>query len=59
MMQVERLQFGEYVLTDVRVAVQAADFGGDVEGLLGMNVLRQFRFQIDQDNHRLLLSPRQ
>lgn len=59
MMQVDRLQLGEYVLNDVRVAVQTADFGNDVDGLLGMNVLRQFQFQIDQDNNRLLLSPRE
>lgn len=59
MMQVDRLQLGDYVLKDVRVAVQSADFGNGVDGLLGMNVLRQFQFQIDQDNHRLLLSPRE
>lgn len=58
MMQVEKLQIGEYVLEDVRVAVQDTDFGEGVEGLLGMNVLRHFQFQIDQDKHRLLMNPR-
>jgi len=58
MMQVEKLQIGEYTLTDVRVAVQPTEFGEGVEGLLGMNVLRHFQFQIDQDKHRLLMSPR-
>ena len=28
------------------------------EGLLGMNILSQFNFQIDQQNATLLLSPR-
>ena len=57
--QVDQLQFGGYSLENVRLAVQTADLGEGVHGLLGMNVLSKFHFQIDQDNHKLRLTPRE
>ncbi len=59
LMQVDELQLGQYVLKDVKVSVQGADLGGEgVEGLLGMNVLSRFHFKIDQDQNKLMLTPR-
>lgn len=50
------LRLGPYLLKNTQVAV--IDFGTDrnIDGLLGMNILGQFRFQLDQENSRLLLS---
>jgi len=50
------LTFGPYQVKDVQVAVIDFDTGRTFDGLLGMNILGQFRFQIDQENSRLLLS---
>ncbi|SMF15037.1 clan AA aspartic protease, TIGR02281 family [Alteromonadaceae bacterium Bs31] len=58
LMQVKELQLGQYALQDVKIAVQGADLGDGVDGLLGMNVLSRFHFKIDQDEHKLLLTPR-
>jgi hypothetical protein len=33
--------------------------GDDIDGLLGMNVLGQFRFQIDQQQKRLYLAEKE
>lgn len=54
---IPRLGLGPYTLNDTQIAV-LDDFGGEreIDGLLGMNILGQFRFQIDQDEGRLLLS---
>lgn len=53
---VPELILGPYLLKNTQVAV--INFGADrsIDGLLGMNILGQFRFQIDQENARLLLS---
>lgn len=53
---VPELRLGPYVLQNTQVAVIDMDSDRDIDGLLGMNILGQFRFQIDQDNARLLLS---
>ncbi|WP_339074774.1 retropepsin-like aspartic protease family protein [Teredinibacter turnerae] len=58
LMQVASAQFGEFQLNDMQVSVQEVNLGGQIDGLLGMNVLSRFHFQIDQDNHQLLLTPR-
>lgn len=54
---IPELRLGPYSLQDTQIAV-LDNFGGDreIDGLLGMNILGQFRFQIDQDEGRLLLS---
>ena len=53
---VPELILGSYLLKNTQVAV--INFGADrtIDGLLGMNILGQFRFQIDQENAQLLLS---
>lgn len=53
---VSELGLGPYLLKNTRIAVLDFDVSRDIDGLLGMNVLGQFRFQIDQENTRLLLS---
>ncbi len=53
---VPELFFGPYLLEDTQIAVIDFDSGRNIDGLLGMNILGQFQFQIDQENTRLLLS---
>ncbi len=54
----EQVQLGHQLLSDIHIAV--LDFGmpPEVDGLLGMNVLRHFRFQVDQDERMLYLRQR-
>jgi clan AA aspartic protease (TIGR02281 family) len=56
--QADQLSLGDYVLRDVKLAV--LDFQQDqrVDGLLGMNVLQHFRFEIDQDQQVIHLQKR-
>ncbi|WP_052691853.1 retropepsin-like aspartic protease family protein [Teredinibacter purpureus] len=58
LMEIEQFTMGDYTLRNLTVAVLDTNLGDGVQGLLGMNVLSQFHFQIDQDSHRLLLTPR-
>lgn len=53
---VPEISLGPHLLEDTQVAV--IDFPGDrgIDGLLGMNILGQFRFHIEQESSRLLLS---
>lgn len=53
---VPELSLGPYSMRDTKIAVLDYDTNGSIDGLLGMNVLGQFRFQIDQENASLLLS---
>ena len=53
---VPELTLGTYQLTDTQIAVLDFELKPGVDGLLGMNILGQFRFQIDQENASLLLS---
>jgi clan AA aspartic protease (TIGR02281 family) len=46
---------GEYILKDITIAVLPFQAPDNADGLLGMNVLRNFRFEIDQDNSMLRL----
>lgn len=55
---VPEFNLGSYKLKDVEVAVVDFEPGTDIDGLLGMNVLRNFRFEIDQDSAALLLEKR-
>ncbi len=54
----ETLSFGDITLRDVHIAVLPGIQGGDVDGLLGMNILQAFKFEIDQDEALLYLQPR-
>ena len=56
--RVNSVELGGFILRDVHIAVLDFDLAGQLGGLLGMNVLGQFHFQIDQNNSRLLLSER-
>lgn len=52
----ERMSIGRYYVNDIALVVmQLQHFSAD--GLLGMNFLRSFKFEIDQANARLVLSP--
>ena len=53
---VPELSIGPFLMNDTQIAVLEFDMNEGVDGLLGMNVLGQFRFQIDQENIQLLLS---
>jgi clan AA aspartic protease (TIGR02281 family) len=56
--QADQLSLGSYVLRNVKLAV--LDFQPDrgIDGLLGMNVLQHFRFEIDQDRQVIHLQQR-
>ncbi|TQV78207.1 hypothetical protein FKG94_14140 [Exilibacterium tricleocarpae] len=56
--RVEALSIGNYELRGVNVAVLNMSMGDDADGLLGMNVLKHFKFEIDQDRNRLNLRAR-
>lgn len=49
-----RLSISEYQVDDIAVIVLPIE-GLKADGLLGMNFLREFRFQLDQDNSLLYL----
>ncbi len=53
---VPELSLGPHRLENTQIAVIELDNHRGIDGLLGMNILGQFRFQIDQDNSQLLLS---
>ena len=52
------LVLGDHSLEDLAIAVLPNQFSEGTDGLLGMNVLRNFRFEIDQDRALLNLEPR-
>lgn len=55
--RLKEFQIGGYSLKNLEVA--GLDMGSmESDGLLGMNVLGQFHFQINQDQNTLLLQPR-
>ena len=57
--RVGRMRLGQMVLIDMNIAVLDFSMGDDIDGLLGMNVLGQFRFQIDQQQKRLYLAEKE
>ena len=52
------IKLGEMQLNDIDIAVIDYPSASNVDGLLGMNVLRNYRFEIDQDDKLLHLQPR-
>lgn len=52
----KQVQFGDYQLKDVKIAVMATPMSRPFDGLLGMNILGRFRFHIDQEYNVLELS---
>lgn len=53
--QVDQLALGEYQLNNVDIAVLDYPSSQHSVGLLGMNVLRHFEFEINQQNSQLIL----
>ncbi len=56
--RVESFQLGEYRIEDMLFVVMALEGAREHSGLLGMNFLREFEFQLDQQRSELLLAPR-
>ena len=54
----DSIQLGEIKIPDLEIAVLDFELSGGLDGLLGMNVLRNYRFEIDQDKELLYMSPR-
>ena len=52
------LRLGTYTLNNIELAVLDLRRDNDIDGLLGMNVLQHFRFEIDQDRNLLYLRER-
>ncbi len=50
------IMIGPYLLKDTKIAVLDFDMATGIDGLLGMNILTQFHFQIDQENKNLVLT---
>jgi predicted aspartyl protease len=55
---VDSIQLGEIKIPDLEIAVLDFELSDGLDGLLGMNVLRNYRFEIDQDKKLLYMSPR-
>ena len=58
MYRVDSIQLGEIEILDLEIAVLDFEPSDGLDGLLGMNVLRNYRFEIDQDKEILYMSPR-
>src|SRR5690606_33748095 len=54
-MLVPSLHFGGEELRNTEIAIVPMPESGEIDGLLGMNILSQFRFHIDQENAELIL----
>ncbi len=56
--RVRFVRLGRFTLRDVNIAVLDFDLSEELDGLLGMNILGQFQFQINQGDATLMLSER-
>ena len=57
--QVDSLTLGRFSLAGIQIAVLDFSMPDGVDGLLGMNILANFRFHIDQETQMLYLAERQ
>ena len=55
-MALRRLTLGNQFIEPIDIAVMDLDGAHEIDGLLGMNALRNFRFFIDQERNTLVLS---
>jgi clan AA aspartic protease (TIGR02281 family) len=55
--RLKQLIIGEFTLENIDIAVLDYPSGQHASGLLGMNVLRNFKFEIDQQKSQLKLNP--
>jgi clan AA aspartic protease (TIGR02281 family) len=55
--QFERFQINAFTVDKISFVIIDLDNMTDYHGLLGMNFLKQFKFEIDQENNLLILSP--
>lgn len=55
--QFDRFQIDDFYVENMSFVVLDIDNMSDYHGLLGMNFLKQFKFEIDQSNNLLILSP--
>jgi clan AA aspartic protease (TIGR02281 family) len=58
MVKIENLAIRTHIETDLSVGSLPLDLGTDVDGLLGMNYLKHYRFSVDQVEGLLYLSRR-
>jgi len=58
MYRVDSIQLADIEILDLEIAVLDFEPSDGLDGLLGMNVLRNYRFEIDQDQEILFLSSR-
>lgn len=58
LVRIDSMTLGPYRLSNIGVFVLPENAMQHADGLLGMNVLKQFHFQVDQNTAELLLSPR-
>ena len=58
LVRIESMTLGPFKLSNIGVFVMPEDALQQADGLLGMNVLKQFHFQLDQTTAELLLTPR-
>ncbi len=56
--RVDTFSLGDHIVSDINIAVLDFNQEQGIDGLLGMNVLQYFRFEIDQDKQLLLLQAR-
>ena len=54
----ERFEIDDFYLNDVNFVIIDLDNMTNYHGLLGMNFLKKFKFQIDQEEALLILSPK-
>lgn len=54
----EKFSIGEQLLESIDIAVMDFPMSEGIDGLLGMNVLKHYRFHINQDEKRLYLQTR-
>jgi len=59
LVRIDNITLGPYKLSNIGVFVMPEAAMQQADGLLGMNVLKQFHFQLDQTTAELLLTPRQ